>query len=592
MLTKLVKAFNLLRKDVEVLTDDVKLIEKAKDGKDGKDGFSPDINIIAEEAAKLIPTPKDGVSPDISVVAEEAAKLIPEAKPGRDAIPPSIRDVADVVLANIERPKDGISPDIKVVAEEAAKLIPVPKDGTSPTPQSVAEFIPAAKPGKDGKDGVSVTKVKLTNNELFVFLDGVKKSAGKIKLPKMGPSFAPGAGGGGSLRTELSQLTQSLNNAVYLRSEFDLPNQTETTWEMDEFTPYILAANFKTNLQMIPANGSTLSGTGLLGFSLTYTGDLSMIKSVNVFFFYIFEIWMISNSSEPAFDISGVADTNGTFFMTDTRIDAFNSIGIRCTDEVAVQINCCVIVAIDGIDFIGQTQTILIDTLSIVLLSGTSLGIDLGVVDVTGLINLSKITMRGPVGAVGISGLINSGNIPVGTLGNISQCKFLGGMTDFTNLNPDNDTRWSYVGNSPTADTMPDALISFRGNITETVITDVDTPVLVTGVWTQQQASLFSTTAAGRVTWLAERNIKAPVTLSAGLISASGGSITVTVYVYVSGIQDTASGVPITISGSSAQTISIPWQLTLSELQFVEMYVENNSNTTNIIVESATLRVL
>lgn len=205
MLTKLARAFSLLRQDFNALKGDVQRLEKVRPVvKHGKDGVSPDPDEIISAVLEKIPTPKDGVSPDPQAIAEAAAKLVPEAKPGRDAVPPTVRDVADVVLAQIEKPKDGVSPDPKAIAAEAAKLIPAPKDGVSPTPEAVAKKMPnpqRGKTGAPGKDGVSVTDVQLNNNELFVFLDGKKNSAGKIKLPAASAPFQPGnMGGGGGAR--------------------------------------------------------------------------------------------------------------------------------------------------------------------------------------------------------------------------------------------------------------------------------------------------------------------------------------------------------------------------------------------------------
>ena len=155
---------------------------------------------IAAAAVELIRVPKDGVSPDLEAVAIAAAKLIPEPKPGRDAIAPTVRDVADVVLANIKKPKDGVSPDPEAVAIAAAKLVPTPKDGISPSAAEVAAKLPTAPrghKGDKGKNGVSITDVQLNNNELFVFLDGKKISAGKIKIPAASAPFRPGGEGGG-----------------------------------------------------------------------------------------------------------------------------------------------------------------------------------------------------------------------------------------------------------------------------------------------------------------------------------------------------------------------------------------------------------
>jgi hypothetical protein len=204
MLAKLVKSFGLLRQDFTALRTDFKRLEQVRQVvKHGKDGVSPDLEKIVISVLERIPPGKDGVSPDINAIAEAAAKLMPDPKPGRDAVSPSIRDIADVVLANIEKPKDGVSPDPKVLAAAAARLIRVPKDGESPTPEAVAARLPTPKRGPPGKDGVSVTDVQLNDNELFVFLDGKKKSAGKVKVPAStvttaaAAPFSPGGGGGG-----------------------------------------------------------------------------------------------------------------------------------------------------------------------------------------------------------------------------------------------------------------------------------------------------------------------------------------------------------------------------------------------------------
>jgi hypothetical protein len=198
MLAKLVKSFGLLRQDFAALRTDFKRLEQVRQVvKNGVDGVSPDLEKIIVSVLERIPPAKDGVSPDIKAIAEAAAKLIPDPKPGRDAVAPTIRDIADVVLANIQKPKDGVSPDPKVIAAAAARLIRAPKDGESPTPEAVAARLPTPKRGPPGKNGVSVTDVQLNDNELFVFLDGKKSSAGKIKVPGARAPFNPGGGGGG-----------------------------------------------------------------------------------------------------------------------------------------------------------------------------------------------------------------------------------------------------------------------------------------------------------------------------------------------------------------------------------------------------------
>ena len=82
------------------------------------------------------------------------------------------------------------------------------------------------------------------------------------------------------------------------------------------------------------------------------------------------------------------------------------------------------------------------------------------------------------------------------------------------------------------------------------------------------------------------------MTIAIGLLSAGGGAITVSVYLAENGSVITASKTSIDISGTSQAFISIPWQIsTVSETDYYEVWVENNTNTTNIIVESCKLRI-
>ena len=100
----------------------------------------------------------------------------------------------------------------------------------------------------------------------------------------------------------------------------------------------------------------------------------------------------------------------------------------------------------------------------------------------------------------------------------------------------------------------------------------------------------MSCTTAGRMALLSEQDVNGPVDVSVGLVSAGGGSIDVSVYLALNGSVISNSQTSISISGSSQAYVSIPWQLTLSENDYLEVFVENNTNTTNIIVESAKFR--
>jgi len=208
MLVKLAKAIGVVRQEQAVLRGQFEALGTARAG---KDGVSPDLHMVAAEAAKLIPVPQP---PSIMEVAMAAARLVPEAERGRDAVAPSIRDVADLIARDMEKPKDGVSPDVKKVAAEAAKLIPAPKDpDINAIVAKAVKLIPESKRGERGKDGPRgkegprgergkdgdrVTDLELKGNELFVSINGTRTLIGKIKIPTTMAPFRPGNEGGGS----------------------------------------------------------------------------------------------------------------------------------------------------------------------------------------------------------------------------------------------------------------------------------------------------------------------------------------------------------------------------------------------------------
>jgi len=191
---KLLKAFSLLRSEFSSVRESVSRLEKVraiaqdgKPGRDGKDGVSPPLDEIVAAVISQIPEPE---KIDADHIIDEVLSKLPTPRDGRDAPVVNVSDVAAVVLANIEKPKDGKNgkngrdaPDLETIVRRVKSQI---KDG---------ERGSKGEKGEKGADGVSVTKVEIKNNELFVWLDGVKRAVGKIKLPAVSAPFNPGGGG-------------------------------------------------------------------------------------------------------------------------------------------------------------------------------------------------------------------------------------------------------------------------------------------------------------------------------------------------------------------------------------------------------------
>jgi len=155
----------------------------------------------------------------------------------------------------------------------------------------------------------------------------------------------------------------------------------------------------------------------------------------------------------------------------------------------------------------------------------------------------------------------------------------------------EDDIRWSFQGNTGIEDTSPDGLISLTGNATETVIaassTDGSNAVLVAGTWTAVEEHQFSGTAAGRITYDGETPFHAPIDFPVSLTMASGGAKQVGVYIAVNGTVDIRTLQIATVTNAQSSSVPVSWQHTFTSGDFVEVFVENRSDTTNIVASNS-----
>lgn len=404
--------------------------------------------------------------------------------------------------------------------------------------------------------------------------------------------------GGTKINAMLQELFDSFgaDDAVYVSQESDFPTQDATTITLEASTPYIGTGSFTTSKQFIAQDGSSFLGRSVDAHVVTFTGSGAMFSGVDVGF-TIKNVALMPGTGNQIFDFSEtvggtkkfisnlVEDREGALkwgtFEKLQLVEIFNSSNLPTTSIG------------DGIEVKGATTLVSIDRFGLFSTSAGFKGIDLGTSVVT-IPEISNLFMIAPAGAFGISGLASSGNIPVGSLAMIQNSEFLGGMTDLENITT-KDIRYRFSDNNPTPDTVEDALLSFNGNISATTIGvgdgDNGNPKLLTAIWKCIDQSFFTCSTAGRATFIGERGIRIPIDVVVGLISSGGGAIDVTVYLAKNGSVITDSATTASISGSNQAFVMIPWQDDMIKDAFYEVFVENNTNTTDIIVESGKLRL-
>lgn len=153
------------------------------------------------------------------------------------------------------------------------------------------------------------------------------------------------------------------------------------------------------------------------------------------------------------------------------------------------------------------------------------------------------------------------------------------------------DTKVIANSNTIMDDTVPGGMLYMVNNATVTTIAAIDTPVLVAGTWTVEFESQFTGTTAGRLTYNDVRTINTPVDVSITVNPAAGTNKNIRAYIAKNGSVVTGSGKSVLTDTGDPATLSLIWQLDLATSDFIEVFIENKTDTTDITVTDIVLRI-
>jgi hypothetical protein len=224
--------------------------------------------------------------------------------------------------------------------------------------------------------------------------------------------------------------------------------------------------------------------------------------------------------------------------------------------------------------------------------------IDAGAVYNLGTTEFDGVSINNHINGLGgtsffVDGMAGSGNIANDGIGTITLGKFQGTGTPLNNITS-MDAKWDMQLNEVIADTRPDVLLTLRGNSTETVIATINTPVKAAGTWVVQRSSQFSADTSGTSEYdSAKPSGGLPITMVGIVRVATGSNDDVTAYLAINGTIVAASGAPVDVPSATPGVAfaSIIWQEELIDGDTLELFLENNTDTTNIILEDATIRI-
>ena len=389
------------------------------------------------------------------------------------------------------------------------------------------------------------------------------------------------SGSGDEIQVALSAVPVS-TKTVIVNDINDFPAAVSGVITLADDTEYAVRNDISTANRFVLGDNCVLTGSDAAVITLAYTGSGIMFTSLN-------KTWTLANIT--------ISCTSGTFIDFDgTSTEIFqirNSVVIADTlgtidDFSGIHFDDLQLtVATNGFLFGGTNGVILLEANLTTIGAGTLY--DLGTATFGSFsVTDAFVTLNGT--SVFMDGAASSANIDVGGLGSVHNCRFFGAGTPLQTIDP-NDLRWQFFINDDIDDTHKDCLMSQISNVTETVITVASTPVKLAGTWTDEESQQFTTDATGKMTYVGVKDIDLNVDMSFSGAPVSGTNKDITFYVAKNGSVVTNSGAANRISAGSIARTSLMWRIPLSTNDYIEAFVENNTDTINVLITDAVMRV-
>lgn len=379
-----------------------------------------------------------------------------------------------------------------------------------------------------------------------------------------------------------------LNNVVMVNTLSDLPTAAAGKITLAAATTYLFGAsiNIGTNYLQFGA-GTGISCITAFTAVITYTGTAPMLQGDNV----NARIKDVTLTAPNADLYSWVDSTPGTSIVIISDVLVLDCKTLGTFDDInTLVIDGSTVVDCDsGIVLLGTSQSGLrLSSVNVNSTSATFIGLDF-----TGstmkTVNLDGVTLAGGAGSIGIKGDPSSANITTDFVANVSNVQFQGVTTPLSGITID-DIRWNFQGNGIVADTMPDAMVSMTSNSTDTVLS-VGVPTLVLGTFVGIRASFFTTTTAGRATYDGERAIVTPIDADITVEPVSGTNKSIRAFIAKNGVAILDSGRAILLDNNNPRQITVHWQVEMVATDYIEIYIENETDSTDATVIDATLRL-
>jgi hypothetical protein len=400
---------------------------------------------------------------------------------------------------------------------------------------------------------------------------------------KLGDNLFTGATKINANFTELFAVS-TLTRRVVVNTIADLPAAVGGVITLAANTLYVQAddVDFSTSRLVFGAN-TVYAGLDSLVVTASYTGTLPFLTFTN-----------ISGSTK---NIKFVHPNSPLFSFTDSGTNVLRvvdvayvgaSIGTFGGNGSSVRFtNFSGSTTSNGLLLAGNWKAFLFQPALSSIAAGTF--IDLGTATFDS-ISVTETTLDYPAGAFFMSGEPNSANMNANGLATITKTRLTGSGTPLEQITPD-DAQFTFSENNKIRDSRSDGILYIQGNTVATTIASANTPVLAAGVWTIGPVGQFTGTTGGRLTYVGGKDARLPITLSVSVAPTLSTGIAMSVYIAINGTIVAGSRRQGTGSAGLPTSITAPWQHTFTTNDYVEVFVENNTNATDILLSSGIERV-
>ena len=431
--------------------------------------------------------------------------------------------------------------------------------------------------------------LKLQHN----FTQGIVGSPVLINPEAQQPTMARIAQGSGISVTSIDDRividavsTPVASSTVIISQLSDFPAASGGTITLADNTDYFLTQDVTSADNFELGNNCVVRSSAAGIVTLTYSGVGDMFIGTNK----TFSIQMIS-----------VSCATGNLFNIAATVPGAVVQLLECQVTSCVSggtINGQFITRLDGVSFLnfqtngilftGSHQTFIADQCVIFLNGGAYF--DFGTATFNNILIGNQVIESSAGGTTFISGSAGSANINAGGLGSVQNTRITGSATALSGITSQ-DALWNFALNDRIEDTRTDGLLSMQGNATATVIASAGVGVLVAGTWVVELEGQMTGTTGGRLTYNGGKDARLPITASITIEPVSGGTQEMGVMIAVNGSVKANSLRTASAAPGSPVSITGPWQEDLSPTDYVEVFVTNESGTTNVLISSAISRV-